>query len=344
MTNDRCGNLIEAWLNATLDDAEFAELEGLLLESTEARRDFWQRAAIHGWLSEAAKILHARPVADDTAPAPPTPAPALAPGRAPQPLLQRGILLGAAVALIGGCGIGSVATSMALAYSGLLSRAIAPVMLHEEGFEHPPAPEQNYLPTEFNVWGGDETAVVSAERGVKPRTGRKMLRFVTSHPRGVTYEGNASEIWRVLDLDELRRLGGAHELHVEIAGFFNGAVPAGVQRTSCLIGAIATDMQPASLGERWRTLFDAAEAASTRTAIGQRSSVIDDDPATWQRLSASVTVPAEARYLVLYCLASMRPTARAHVGAAEFIDDITVVVTPVGPRADTEATRRGGIR
>jgi hypothetical protein len=351
MTNDRQAALIEAWLDATLDDAGLAELETLLLESAEARQDFWERAAIHGLVREAAKMAFAPPVPEDPAatPAgnsPPSRAPAVATVRTSPPWLRRGLWLGAAAVLVGGCGIGSAATSMAIAYSGLLTRTVAPQIVHDEGFEHPPAPAPHYLPTEFDVWGGDETEVVSADRGVVPRSGRKMLRFVSSHPSGMAYEGNASEIWRVLDLDELRRLEGAHELRVEIAAFFNGVVPPGVARAGCLVGAIATDVQPAVLGERWRTLFDAAAVASTRIAIGQRSSVIDDDPATWQRLSASVTVPAEARYLVLYCLASTRPADQAHAGAAEYIDDITVTVSPVEPQAVAAAAapRTGGSR
>lgn len=359
--NDRHGDLIDAWLDATLDDAGLAELEGLLLESAEARQDFWQRAAIHGLLREAAKMAYAARVPDDAgghaagSHGPGRGAghanPALARG-APPPAgnsrfrFQRGLLLGAVAVLVGGCGLGSGATSIVLAYSGLLSRVIKPLMVHEEGFEHPPAPAHDYLPTELNVWGGDETKVVGAESQIVPRSGRSMLRFVSSHPQGMHYEGKASEVWRVLDLDQLRQLGAANDLQVEITAFFNGVVPPGVPRAGCLVGAIATDVQPAELGERWRTLFDAAEVATTRIAIGQRSSVIDGDPATWQRLSASVTVPAEARYLVLYCLASTRPADQAHADAAEYIDDITVTVSPIEPRviAAAAAARQGGIR
>lgn len=355
--NDRHGDLIEAWLNETLDDAGLAELEGLLLESAEARQDFWQRAAIHGLLREAAKMAYAARVPDDAGGHPagshgsgrgaghanPASMRGAPPAGKSRFRLGRGLLLGAVAVLVGGCGLGSVATSIALAYSGLLARVITPLLVHEEGFEYPPAPAHDYLPTELNVWGGDETKVVGAEGQIVPRSGHSMLRFVSSHPQGMHYEGKASEVWRVLDLDQLRQLGAANDLQVEITAFFNGVVPPGVPRAGCLVGAIATDVQPAELGERWRTLFDAAEVTATRIAIGQRSSVIDGDPATWQRLSASVTVPAEARYLVLYCLASTRPAEQAHADAAEYIDDITVTVSPVEPRV-IAAARQGGNR
>ena len=48
--------LIEAWLDGTLDDARFAELEAELLESAAARDDFWERAAFHGLMAEAARL------------------------------------------------------------------------------------------------------------------------------------------------------------------------------------------------------------------------------------------------------------------------------------------------
>lgn len=337
MTDDRRSGLIEAWLDATIDDAGLVELEAVLLESAEARQDFWRRAAIHGLLREAAKMAYAPPVSAGRS--------VLALSRGRHSWLRLSRMLGAAAILIGGCGLGSAVTSFALAYSGLLVGPVAPVVVHEESFEFPPAPESNYLPTEFNVWGGDETEVVEAERGIVPCSGSKMLRFVSSHPRGKAYEGNASEIWRVLDLDELR-IEGTRELRVDVAASFNSAVPPGVPRVGCLVGAIATDVHPAVLGARWRTLFDTAEIASTRIAVGQRCTGIDDDPATWQRLSATVTVPSEARYLVIYCLASTRPPAQADSRAAEYIDDITVTVSPLEPQVVAAAppAGAGGIR
>ena len=56
MNLDYRDSLIEAWLNGTLDDNQFAELEAELLESAAARDAFWDRAAFHGVLSEAARL------------------------------------------------------------------------------------------------------------------------------------------------------------------------------------------------------------------------------------------------------------------------------------------------
>ena len=56
MNLDYRDSLIEAWLNGTLDDAQLAELEAELLESAAARDAFWDRAAFHGVLSEAARL------------------------------------------------------------------------------------------------------------------------------------------------------------------------------------------------------------------------------------------------------------------------------------------------
>lgn len=61
-------HLIEAWLDGTLDDAGFAELEAELLESAAARDDFWERAAFHGLMAEAARLAWG-----EDGKAPPTP-------------------------------------------------------------------------------------------------------------------------------------------------------------------------------------------------------------------------------------------------------------------------------
>lgn len=271
----------------------------------------------------------------------------------PQRWRYSSLLLGAATMLVSGCGIGSAATSLVFAFSGLIGSPAAavvmpaaPVIVHAESFESPPAPLQDHLPTKLDEWGGDETVVVMAERGVVPQSGRHMLRFLSGHPHGMRYVGKASEIWRVIDAETLRRTAGTREVRVTIAASFNGVLPPGVSPVDCLVGAIATDVHPVDLGERWRTLFDIAEGASDRIAIGQQSTTIDENPFTWQRLTATVMVPTEARYLVLYCLACTRPADGITPSAAEYIDDIRVSVSPgdvpvaaTGPDSQTGVTR-----
>ena len=56
MNHDYRDSLIDAWLNGTLDDSQFEELEAELLESGGARDAFWERAALHGLVSEAARL------------------------------------------------------------------------------------------------------------------------------------------------------------------------------------------------------------------------------------------------------------------------------------------------
>jgi hypothetical protein len=53
---DRREMLIDSWFDGTLADDQFAELETSLLESSEARQEFWERATVHGLLREATKL------------------------------------------------------------------------------------------------------------------------------------------------------------------------------------------------------------------------------------------------------------------------------------------------
>lgn len=63
MKDERLIVLLDAFLDGTLSPAEKQELERMLLESDAARRQFWDRASLHGWTYAAAKLNYsAQPV------------------------------------------------------------------------------------------------------------------------------------------------------------------------------------------------------------------------------------------------------------------------------------------
>jgi hypothetical protein len=340
MMPDHLAHLIEAWLNGTIDDVELAELEVALLESLEVRHEFWRRAAVHGMLHEAAKLEFAAGDAPEPSPCPPKFAtPPLRAGRGAW--LRGGIALGTALLVVGGCGIGSVVTSLAFAYSGLLGRTPPGVVVHHEGFEQPPAPERRNLPDRLDVWGGDESLVVGPEHGIVPQSGDKMLKFLSSRPENATYEGNAAEIWRILDLDAVRAAAGSRDVRVDVSACFNGCSTTGGPR-QCWISAIATDTHPRDLGPDWRTQFEAAQKNPVAVATAQAQERIDADPATWQRFAVTVTAPEGARYLLLHCLTEYRPAEDADVASrcGQYVDDIEVLASAARPALVSKAISR----
>jgi len=333
--NDRTNHLIDAWLDGTIDDLELAELEVALLESLDVRHEFWRRASLHGMLHEAAKIESAAGKSPDAA--------AGGPGfESPAPRAFRGSWLRGGVAasmvflLLGGCGIGSVATSLAFAYAGLRGPTRPAIVVHEEGFERPPAPEQRHVPDRLDVWGGDESVVVGPEHGIAPQSGARMLKFLSARPAAANYEGYASEIWRIIDLESVRVAAGSRDVRIDFSAWFNGCPGQGEPR-QCWISAIATDTHPRDLGHDWRVQFQAAQKNPGGVATAQARERIDTDPATWQRFSVTVTAPPGARYLLLHCLTEYRPGQDDDVAdrCGQYVDDIDVAVSVAQPAVVT---------
>jgi hypothetical protein len=65
MKDERLIVLLDAYLDGTLSAEEKLEMERMLLESDAARREFWERASLHGWTHAAAKLNYgAKPAAE----------------------------------------------------------------------------------------------------------------------------------------------------------------------------------------------------------------------------------------------------------------------------------------
>ena len=56
MRDERLIVLLDAYLDGTLSPDEKRELERMLLQSDAARREFWARSSLHGWIHAAAKL------------------------------------------------------------------------------------------------------------------------------------------------------------------------------------------------------------------------------------------------------------------------------------------------
>lgn len=336
MLEDRTIELIHGWLDGSLDDAGFAELEATLAESAEARDRFWTEVRFHGELHQAIKAGFSTVAAVASRPATSWP---MALGGA---LRRRAAwLVGAAALVAGGCGLGSVATSLSLAYAGLLPVRPQPVVVIEEDFESEPHPLHAALPRSPGYWSGDVTAVVGAENGVRPKRGRGMLRFDGTGPAGDSdASGSASEIWRLVDLAAVRRqlgiTGDDTGLTLKLEASFNGVAPSEGRRPRCLVKAIATDAAwPASRSIWLQSGLTSARAddPSIVYVLAEESAWLDPDPASWQRMTITLHAPPTAGSLMLYCVMSDTTDA---AGTSErrfegqYVDAIRLRVTPSG--------------
>lgn len=349
---DRLTRLIDQWVDGEISQEEIRELEAALLESAEARRHFWRQAGFHGLLHEAARMKFA---ADGSSVQPareagiPSDRTGLlrrngaGMGRRRVLWMRGGVCAAALALLVGGGSMGSLMTSLSLARAErIVALMPAPLELFSDGFESPPEPAADYLPTTVNQWSGDVTSVTTAEERagahVLPRSGNRMLRFVATHPANEPYDAVASEVWRFIDLEELRSLAGSHDINIELAAWFNGVPAEPGRRPLCGLTAIAMDAAPGQAHESmWLTksLFlkpDDPASVSRPIAAAEVKERIDDDPASWQRIATVVAVPASARYLLLHCYVvdrSEAAQAAAERLPGQYMDDVTVTVLPM---------------
>lgn len=294
--------LFDAWFDGTIADDEFAELEAGLLESRDVRRCFWERAGVHGMLREAARIKFATfPAVEDRSDmvAEVPVRPASSPGFFSRSTLGSATrwLVPAATWLVA-----VLVTSTGVAYTHRwATTSPALITVHREGFETPPPPGHDFLPEQFDAWGGDETEVVAGEAGIAPHGGSRMLRFESNHPRNNPGPGAIGEIWRFIDLDTLRTANGGQLGQVRLSAFFNAAQSGLAVNPYGGVSLVATDTPPQAVRHDWRQLFVAAESRPTFVATAESRQALDGDRASWQRVTASVTPPEGARYLVLHC-------------------------------------------
>lgn len=334
MLEDRTIELIHGWLDGSLNDAGFAELEATLAESAEARDRFWTEVRLHGELHQAIKAGFSTVAAVAAQPAASWP---MAFGAA----LRRHAawFAGAAALVAGGCGLGSVATSLSLAYAGLLPVRPQPVVVIDEGFESEPHPLHTALPRSPGYWSGDVTAVVGAENGVRPERGRGMLRFDGTGPAGESdAAGSASEIWRLVDLAAIRRQLGISGDHagftLKLEASFNGVAPSAGRRPRCLLKAIATDATWPTSHSIWlRSGLTSARSddPSIVYVLAEQSAWLDPDPASWQRMTITLHAPPTAGSLMLYCVMSDTTDAAAaaeHRFEGQYVDAIRLTMTP----------------
>ncbi|PAW90272.1 MAG: hypothetical protein B9S33_01945 [Pedosphaera sp. Tous-C6FEB] len=157
-----------------------------------------------------------------------------------------------------------------------------------------------YPPSEFSVWGGDHIVRTAAERGIVPRSGNGMLRFMGAMRPGAKPEnaGSASELYCWIDLRPYRAKWQGRRVTAEFSTWFNRVRSATSDLNVPTV--IAATFGPGSTPgmETWN-------ARLWRNRPGHALSNCDAeiradaDSGTWEEVTARVTIAPGAELLLL---------------------------------------------
>ena len=194
-------------------------------------------------------------------------------------------------------------------------------LLVNPGFEGPP-PLALGLPTTTGVWTGDLASIVSAEQGISPRSGSKMLRHDAASLQPAA-RWNTGEMIQLIDLSHYAGVISNGETVGCASAYFNRV--SGDSSTDTLFGIrlMAFNGTP-----------DEFQDDPLGFTADMRSNIItDSDLETWESASVELLLPADTTYLAMWFLSNENvvndPTFPEFDG--HYTDD--VAVTLKAPRA-----------
>jgi hypothetical protein len=276
MTQDQL-DLLHSYLNGTLDEADFARLQSLLRENTDARRTLRSLSTVETKLTQLAAI-HPETVrllsetARESAPS------------------FRWFSWRPLTAAAAGLAIGLFSASMVFGFGvRSLERVVS---LFQESFESGPAPLVKGMPQEVNLWSGDYSEIVEKQEGVKPAQGKKMARVLRSDYDGKTSSkpSKQGDLMRIVDVRPFLSEANGGEVVITLSALFNATPFPEVERFDGAVYLYA-------LGQLGSTEESLLEDALAHSHGGCRS--LDRDPATWQRASARLLLPPGTERVLL---------------------------------------------
>ena len=227
-------------------------------------------------------------------------------------------------AAIAGIVLGMFCTSMVFAYVGpSLGKVLT---LLQDSFESGLAPEVTGLPREIGKWSGDFTEIVGEQQGVKPASGKKMLRFLRADYEGkVKPEGSyMSDVYRLVDVRAYRREFGDGGAVAQLSAVFDAiAFPAG-ESFDCSVSLHALDAETA-LALRGKQNANIARESLAMTCSNRAR--LDRDPKTWQPVSAELRLPANTDFLLLHLAVAHSTSSQRRVTFdGHYLDDVRLTL------------------
>ena len=287
---------------ATLEEAR--RLESMLAVDAQLRRDYLAYARVEAGLSSKVR-------------------PKLVKTASPARWFAWRPLTAAAAGIV----FGMFCTSMLFAYAvprlqPLVNHALA---LANAGFEERVAPTPEGVPVRYAVWSGDFAEIVEAQQGIRPREGRRMLRFLRSDS-SVSPEPEKNvhgNLYQVVDMRSYRNEIADGQASVDWSAWFNWVPGDGEKGMKFMTSVWAFTGDTSILPVNWK------DHLYLETAKNSRTITVDDAPKTWRQIAGRMIVPPDTDFLVIELKAMPNSPAQG-VGPYRFsgcfTDDVQLIL------------------
>lgn len=292
--------------DGAVSEADIDRLETLLRSDPAARDAYLKLADLHACMAVDEMLWV--PSGEDR------------PSTPPRPISRAGWKRSVAAAL-GGLLAGLFGAGLVFAY--VLPMAWKPVPLVVEDFEGPSPPRSLGMAVNDGAWSGDHSLVVTAERGVAARDGRRMLRMLRADYEGKpTQPGYSADLYRVIDVRPHRELIASGHARLRVAMPFNAApFPADEE----YVGSVGIYALDASVD--WDALsgdtgfINEAAIAMARTGTGR----CDRDPRTWQVAQNELRLPPTTAFVLIHLgIAHATSAQRRETFDGHYLDGVRV--------------------
>lgn len=231
-------------------------------------------------------------------------------------------ILSRTAATAAGIVLGICCTSLAFAYALPWAGRLSTMFF--DSFEDGPPPLTDGVPVAAGCWGGDYVEIVEPHEDVRPAHGRRMLRFLRGDHEGKPREdARSSHSFRLFDVRGMREELRLDTAIVQLSALFNAAAAEGSGPVTCALSIFALDEQALD-GEGLRR-----EGALSRDSLAMAVSsevTLDDDPASWQRVSNELRLPPETAYVMIRVGVSRKRGSAKSEFPSHYVDDVRLVL------------------
>jgi hypothetical protein len=188
-------------------------------------------------------------------------------------------------------------------------------------------------PTGYGLWNCIAGHRTGSQSGIKPQSERFMLQFEWP-PATADGSRPPSEAWQLFDLRPIRKELGTGSLTVAWSAMFNRVVGDRASASVFGVAVAAFHGRPADAPKLW------SQRRTAALALAEQDFTSDNQPATWESVKTTTTIPPEADFLVLelHAVAPENQVAGRNPFPGHFADsavlEFTTPLLPSIPLAD----------